>query len=32
MGFWEEEHKKKNIIIGDDGLDILKKRSNNFMK
>ncbi|GLJ03690.1 hypothetical protein [Bacillus sp. YKCMOAS1] len=19
MGFWEEEHKKKNIILGDDG-------------
>lgn len=25
MGFWKEEHKKKNIMIGDDGLDIFEE-------
>ncbi|WP_238153543.1 hypothetical protein [Bacillus pumilus] len=30
MGFWEEEHKKKNIMIGDDGLDIFEEAIEQF--
>ncbi|MDR7248793.1 hypothetical protein [Bacillus pumilus] len=30
MGFWEEEHKKKNILIGDDGLDIFEEAIEQF--
>lgn len=32
MGFWEEEHKNKNIMIGDDGLDILHDAVEKFYK
>ncbi|MEM5028044.1 hypothetical protein WKH33_03455 [Priestia sp. WB3] len=30
MGFWEEEHKKKTIMIGDDGLDIFEEAIEQF--
>ncbi|MFL0435801.1 hypothetical protein [Bacillus pumilus] len=30
MGFWEEEHKKKSIMIGDDGLDIFEEAIEQF--
>lgn len=30
MGFWEEEHKKKNIMIGDYGLDIFEEAIEQF--
>ncbi len=32
LGFWEEEHKNKNIMIGDDGLDILHDAVEKFYK
>ncbi|KAA0835488.1 MULTISPECIES: hypothetical protein [Bacillus] len=32
MGIWEEEHKNKNIMIGDDGLDILHDAVEKFYK
>ncbi|MCY7814705.1 hypothetical protein [Bacillus haynesii] len=32
MGFWEEEHKNKNIMIGDDGLEILHNAVEKFYK
>ncbi|MBU8639738.1 hypothetical protein [Bacillus pumilus] len=30
MGFWEEEHNKKSIVIGDDGLDIFEEAIEQF--
>ncbi|MGF9724952.1 hypothetical protein ABEX00_11670 [Bacillus safensis] len=30
MGFWEEEHKKKTLMIGDDGLDIFEEAIEQF--